>query len=294
MAGYTQKLSWSQTVRKNQPKVEDRTWRRETAYCKCSLSNGNVSSYDSLEIFVHCAHEMGKIECTLNFEKDDWTPQKFGRLIAIVSQAACPNMDESIREFHQLIRNNGLWANWIDAVSDYPHFKDLLIDELAQVIENLSPKYLKDITIEHLLEIFKREGDQPVPGKKRKLKRQIQKWLEVQDASILNEHYEEINQLKWLVLQVVEDKDKETKEREHKRRINHSSNSNWRNVRTLSPSLSPSSSSSSGASTASGGSGYSSPGCRPATPVNWKYGQNSIAQDLYNDRTNDRNQAYGA
>merc|ERR1712184_136123 len=108
-----------------------------------------------------------------------WTPELFGEMIGKISSAGCVKLDGAVRDFHQAIRNNGLWCKWIDEVSDFPRFKALLLDELAHVLENLSPRYLKDVKIEHLLKIFEAKTS-TIHGKKRKLKRQITKWIETQ------------------------------------------------------------------------------------------------------------------
>ena len=56
-------------------------------------------------------------------------------------------MEQSLRVFHQAIRNNGLWTHWIEASASFPKYEAMLLEELAAVIENLSPKYLKDIKV---------------------------------------------------------------------------------------------------------------------------------------------------
>merc|ERR1711881_309428 len=66
--------------------------------------------------------------------------------------------------------------------------------------------------IEHLLKIFEAKTS-TIHGKKRKLKRQITKWIETQSEDVLNEKYEEVNTLKWLLQRVIEQKDKEQEER---------------------------------------------------------------------------------
>jgi hypothetical protein len=112
--------------------------------------------------------------------------------------------------------NNLFLQNWIEEVEAYPRFEDLLLNELAQVLENLSPKYLKDIKIEHLLKIFDPNcGDRAscIQGKKRKLKRQVQKWIETQPDEVLDEYWELVTALKWKLMQVIDIKDKEMEER---------------------------------------------------------------------------------
>ena len=111
---------------------------------------------------------------------------------------------------------NLFFQNWIEEVEAYPRFEDLLLNELAQVLENLSPKYLKDIKIEHLLKIFDPNcGDRAscIQGKKRKLKRQVQKWIETQPDEVLDEYWELVTALKWKLMQVIDIKDKEMEER---------------------------------------------------------------------------------
>merc|ERR1719228_484739 len=137
-------------------------------------------------------------------------------MIGMISDAHCAKLDGAVREFHQQIRNNGLWQYWIDGVQQYPHFENLLLDELAHVLENLSPRYLKDVKIEHLLKIFGPTDEaktSTIHGKKRKLKRQITKWIETQPEDVLDDHWEAINVLKWRLQCVIDQKDKEQEER---------------------------------------------------------------------------------
>jgi len=230
--------SWNSLMRRtNSPSIADsiRTWRPATSRCHCKLSvrPQPVNNMDVIDIptVVHYAHQYGdfaKAHDDFEAVKDLWTPQMFGQVLNLIQEANCMNMDMALRTFHQAIRNNGLWTNWIESASSYPRFEAILLEELAAVIENLSPKYLKDIKIDHLLKIFpSSDGKQDVQlhGKKRKLKRQVLKWCETQSEDILDMEWEKINALKWRLQSVIDHKDKEMEERQ-KQKLSYQHN--WR------------------------------------------------------------------
>jgi len=177
--------------------------------------------------YAHQLDSFQKAHADFDAVKDAWTPELFGQMIGMIADAQCTKLDCAVREFHQAIRNNGLWQYWIDEVKCYPRFEALLLDELAHVLENLSPRYLKDVKIEHLLKIFgpSEELKSTIHGKKRKLKRQITKWIETQSDDVLDIHWEEVNILKWRLQCVIDQKDKEQEERS---RNKASYNYNWR------------------------------------------------------------------
>jgi hypothetical protein len=222
--------SWSSIARKNN---EMPSWRPESSRCECSLTIQPptpefkptvtpaelVASEEFIRSILYYAHQLESFQrAHSNFEelKEYWTPEVFGKMVNIIDMAGCTRLDGALRDFHQSIRNNGLWKNWIEEVEAYPRFEDLLLNELAQVLENLSPKYLKDIKIEHLLKIFDPNcGDRAscIQGKKRKLKRQVQKWIETQPDEVLDEYWELVTALKWKLMQVIDIKDKEMEER---------------------------------------------------------------------------------
>ena len=210
-------------------------WQHDSAGCNCILSLrkdtlGYCEDAIDLDMILYYAHQLDDFEqAHHDFEavKDLWTPTLFGKMVGMIDQARCCKLDNAVREFHQAIRNNGLWKCWIEAVQEYPRFKNLMIQELSTVLENLSPKYLKDVKIEHLLLIFgPLEGAGAIiHGKKRKLKRQIQKWIETQPDDVLDVHWTEINILKWRLQQVIDQKDKEQEERS---RSKNAYQYNWR------------------------------------------------------------------
>jgi len=238
--------SWSSIARKNSNMIDTQNWRPESSRCTCPLSIrpesiDETKSEIDLDRVLFYAHQLDNFQKAHgNFEavKDSWTPELFGQMIGMIDQSGCTKLDGAVRDFHQAIRNNGLWQCWIDEVKDYPRFETLLLDELAHVLENLSPRYLKDVKIEHLNKIFGTSADDQMPnqihGKKRKLKRQITKWVETQTDEVLNEHWEEVNNLKWRLQCVIEQKDKEQEERS---RNKAAYNYNWRSKapRTTSP-----------------------------------------------------------
>jgi hypothetical protein len=233
------KKSWNSLMRRtNSPSIADsiRTWRPATSRCHCKLSirpmsSAGVSDPIDIPTVVHYAHQYGdfaKAHDDFEAVKDLWTPQMFGQVLNLIQEANCMNMDMALRTFHQAIRNNGLWTNWIESASSYPRFEAILLEELAAVIENLSPKYLKDIKIDHLLKIFpSSDGKQDVQlhGKKRKLKRQVLKWCETQSEDVLDLEWEKINALKWRLQSVIDHKDKEMEERQ-KQKLSYQHN--WR------------------------------------------------------------------
>jgi len=235
------KKPWNSLIRRtNSPSIADsiRTWRPATSRCHCKLSARPVPNpVDIMGVpidiptVVHYAHQYGdfaKAHDDFEAVKDLWTPQMFGQVLNLIQEASCLNMDMALRTFHQAIRNNGLWTNWIESASSYPRFEAILLEELAAVIENLSPKYLKDIKIDHLLKIFpSSDGKQDVQlhGKKRKLKRQVLKWCETQSEDILDLEWEKINALKWRLQSVIDHKDKEMEERQ-KQKLSYQHN--WR------------------------------------------------------------------
>jgi hypothetical protein len=214
--------SWSSIARKNTQNLIDSDWRPASARCQCPLSvrpafssdidESSAIDLDRVLFYAHKYDSFPKAHADFDAVKDQWTPELFGAMIGRIDSARCTKLDHAVREFHQQIRNNGLWQCWIDQVCDFPHFENLLLDELAHVLENLSPRYLKDVKIEHLLKIFEAKTS-TIHGKKRKLKRQITKWIETQSEDVLNEKYEEVNTLKWLLQRVIEQKDKEQEER---------------------------------------------------------------------------------
>lgn len=236
------KKTWNSLMRRtNSPSIADsiRTWRPATSRCQCKLSvrptptqpsRGQPHDID-IPTVVHYAHQYGdfaKAHDDFESVKDLWTPQMFGQVLNLIQEATCLNMDMALRTFHQAIRNNGLWTNWIESASSYPRFEAILLEELAAVIENLSPKYLKDIKIDHLLKIFpSSDGKQDVQlhGKKRKLKRQVLKWCETQSEDILDTEWPKINALKWRLQSVIDHKDKEMEERQ-KQKLSYQHN--WR------------------------------------------------------------------
>jgi len=233
------KKSWNSLMRRtNSPSIADsiRTWRPATSRCHCKLSirpmsSAGVSDPIDIPTVVHYAHQYGdfaKAHDDFEAVKDLWTPSMFGQVLNLIQEANCMNMDMALRTFHQAIRNNGLWTNWIESASSYPRFEAILLEELAAVIENLSPKYLKDIKIDHLLKIFpSSDGKQDVQlhGKKRKLKRQVLKWCETQSEDVLDLEWEKINALKWRLQSVIDHKDKEMEERQ-KQKLSYQHN--WR------------------------------------------------------------------
>jgi len=234
------KKSWNSLMRRtNSPSIADsiRTWRPATSRCHCKLSvrpqpmSMDMNNSIDIPTVVHYAHQYGdfaKAHDDFEAVKDLWTPKMFGQVLNLIQEANCMNMDMALRTFHQAIRNNGLWTNWIESASSYPRFEAILLEELAAVIENLSPKYLKDIKIDHLLKIFpSSDGKQDVQlhGKKRKLKRQVLKWCETQSEDILDMEWEKINALKWRLQSVIDHKDKEMEERQ-KQKLSYQHN--WR------------------------------------------------------------------
>lgn len=238
--------SWSSIARKNSNMIDTQNWRSETSRCTCPLSIRPDSTDEdfksiNLDRVVFYAHQLDSFQKAHgNFDavKDLWTPELFGQMIGMINDAGCTKLDGAVRDFHQAIRNNGLWQCWIDQVERYPRFEALLLDELAHVLENLSPRYLKDVKIEHLEKIFGTSADEQFPnqihGKKRKLKRQITKWIETQSDEVLDENWEKINNLKWRLQCVIDQKDKEQEERS---RNKAAYNYNWRSKapRTTSP-----------------------------------------------------------
>jgi hypothetical protein len=238
--------SWSSIARKNSNMIDTQNWRSETSRCTCPLSIRPESTDEdfksiNLDRVVFYAHQLDSFQKAHgNFDavKDLWTPELFGQMIGMINDAGCTKLDGAVRDFHQAIRNNGLWQCWIDQVERYPRFEALLLDELAHVLENLSPRYLKDVKIEHLEKIFGTSADEQFPnqihGKKRKLKRQITKWIETQSDEVLDENWKKINNLKWRLQCVIDQKDKEQEERS---RNKAAYNYNWRSKapRTTSP-----------------------------------------------------------
>lgn len=235
---------WSNVVtngrRTQSPTISDsfkaQSWRTATSRCQCALSIPPMAPLVPIEgldiaVIVHYAHKLGDFARAHNdFEqsKEEWTPQMFGRVLQLISDAKCMAMDAPLRTFHQAIRNNGLWADWIGSASPYPHFEKILLQELGEVIENLSPKYLKDIKIDHLLKIFPAHGEcgeVELRGKKRKLKRQVLKWCETQSEEILNREWSKINVLKWRLQEVIDKKDLEMEQRMKEKQSFHN---NWR------------------------------------------------------------------
>lgn len=239
--------SWSSVARKN-TLIDVANWRTQSSRCNCALSmrpdmdTMNETMEMDLPTLVFYAHQYGSFQrAHHDFEtvKDLWTPELFGEMIAIIAEANCTQLDAAVREFHQQIRNNGLWQAWIDGVKEYPRFEALLLDELAHVLENLSPRYLKDVKLEHLLKIFspsEMHKQTTIHGKKRKLKRQITKWIETQSDEVLNDSWESVNQLKWRLQCVIDQKDREQEERT---RNKTAFQYNWRqksiSPRTVSP-----------------------------------------------------------
>jgi len=242
--------TWSSIARKNSTLIDTQNWRPETSRCTCPLSarpeqTNNIIDLDTILFYAHQLDSFEKAHGNFDAVKETWTPELFGEMIGKISSAGCVKLDGAVRDFHQAIRNNGLWCKWIDEVSDFPRFKALLLDELAHVLENLSPRYLKDVKLEHLLEIFRAsdKGDMPnIHGKKRKLKRQITKWIETQPDDLLDFEWEGVSELKWLLQIVIDQKDKEQEERS---RNKASYNYNWRSKPARTGSASPTSSSSS-------------------------------------------------
>lgn len=236
---------WSNVARRtNSPSIADsfKNWRPNSSRCNCSLSIRPMPPLEPIKgtldiaTILHYAHQYGdfaKAHDDFERSKDEWTPAMFGKVLQLIHDAKCTAMDTPLRAFHQAIRNNGLWTYWIQAAAPYPRFEAILLEELAAVIENLSPKYLKDIRIEHLLKIFPAaDGRQDVHlhGKKRKLKRQVLKWCETQTEEVLNTEWANINTLKWRLQSVIDTKDREMEERlrqkasyQHNWRSNNSS-----------------------------------------------------------------------
>lgn len=222
--GNSSNALWSSIARKNTI-IDNQNWRTETFRCTCPLSRqpefrGDCDPSDPVDLrrILFYAHKMDSFEnAHADFEavKDSWTPKLFGKMIGMIAEAQCTKLDSAVRQFHQSIRNNGLWQCWIDEVTEYPHFEALLLDELAHVLENLSPRYLKDVKIGHLLKIFgtSEEIKSTIHGKKRKLKRQITKWIETQPPAVLDANWEAVNALKWRLQRVIDQKDKEQEER---------------------------------------------------------------------------------
>jgi len=235
---------WASVARRsdgrNSPSIADslKNWRTPTAQCNCSLSIRPMPPLKPIKgtldipTILHYAHQYGDFaRAHDDFErsKDEWTPAMFGKVLQLIHDAKCIAMDTPLRAFHQAIRNNGLWTYWIQAAAPYPRFEAILLEELAAVIENLSPKYLKDIRIEHLLKIFPAaDGRQDVHlhGKKRKLKRQVLKWCETQTEEVLNNEWANINTLKWRLQSVIDTKDREMEERQRMKSQNY--HHNWR------------------------------------------------------------------
>jgi hypothetical protein len=197
--------------------------------CNCKLAHHKVVAgihpeREAIGSFVFHAHRVSSFLEAMKFEtvlrKEKWDVDRFATLVDCIHAAGCRRMDDELRKFHREIRNNGLWHNWISSVARHEHFRLIMLDELANVMENLSPRFIKDLSIHNLLDIFGNEGVH-VYGKKRKLKRQVTKWCEVQDTETLDLYYGEINKLKWLMLQVIEEKDRENKMREQTKRNNY-------------------------------------------------------------------------
>ena len=212
------------------------SWRSSTSRCTCALSIQPLPPLEpitglDIPVIVHYAHKLGHFDRAHDdFEKskEEWTPAMFGKVLQLIHDAKCTAMDQALRVFHQAIRNNGLWADWIGVAAPFPHFEKILLQELGEVIENLSPKYLKDIKIDHLLKIFpsnESSCDIELRGKKRKLKRQVLKWCETQPEEILNREWMAINMLKWRLQAVIDKKDQEMEQRMKEKQSFHS---NWR------------------------------------------------------------------
>jgi len=251
----TSKLShhskWSNIARTKSPTISDSikstNWRSSTSRCNCAL---NILPMPPLEpvigldipVIVHYAHKLGQFDRAHDdFEKakEEWTPAMFGKVLQLIHDAKCTAMDQPLRVFHQAIRNNGLWADWIGAAAPFPHFEKILLQELGEVIENLSPKYLKDIKIDHLLKIFPSNESSceiELRGKKRKLKRQVLKWCETQPEEVLNAEWPQINMLKWRLQAVIDKKDQEMEQRMKEKQSFHS---NWRSNSTSPVSFTP-------------------------------------------------------
>lgn len=280
-----QQSSWSSIARKNTHLIDSQSWRPESSRCTCALSirpdfktdSDDVNCID-LERVLFYAHQLDSFEkAHADFElvKDLWTPALFGTMIGMISDAHCAKLDGAVREFHQQIRNNGLWQYWIDGVQQYPHFENLLLDELAHVLENLSPRYLKDVKIEHLLKIFGPTDEaktSTIHGKKRKLKRQITKWIETQPEDVLDDHWEAINVLKWRLQCVIDQKDKEQEERT---RNKNAYQYNWRQKNHMGGSSG--SSSASNSSRTSSPQSFSNKECWPELRKAFESGANGIS-----------------
>jgi hypothetical protein len=242
MQNYENK-KWSSLVRhSNSPSIADsinsKNWRPSTFNCNCNLSIRPIPTRDgSIDIptVVHYAHQYGdfaKAHDDFESVKEQWTPNMFAEVLEMISEAGCNSMEHPLRIFHQAIRNNGLWTHWIESSIQFPKYEAMLLEELAAVIENLSPKYLKDIKIEHLLKIFPSsdgKNDVQLHGKKRKLKRQVLKWCETQTEEVLNAEWENINTLKWRLQSVIDHKDREMAERLHQKQCYQN---NWRSPPT--------------------------------------------------------------
>lgn len=239
---------WSSLVsnrRANSPSIADsiKNWRPTTFNCSCKLSIRPVLTSDrpvehggiDIPTVVHYAHQYGdfaKAHEDFDAVKEHWTPSMFAVVLKLITDSGCHSMEQSLRVFHQAIRNNGLWTHWIEASASFPKYEAMLLEELAAVIENLSPKYLKDIKIEHLLKIFPSSDgkhDVQLHGKKRKLKRQVLKWCETQTEEVLNAEWENINTLKWRLQSVIDHKDREMAERLHQKQCYQN---NWRSPPT--------------------------------------------------------------
>jgi len=243
---------WSNVVNQNgrrtqSPTISDsfkaQSWRTSTSRCQCALSIPPMPPLEPIKgldiaVVVHYAHKLGdfaRAHDDFELAKEEWTPAMFARVLQLISDAKCTAMDAPLRVFHQAIRNNGLWAAWIGSAASYPRFEKILLQELGEVIENLSPKYLKDIKIDHLLKIFPAHGENgevELRGKKRKLKRQVLKWCETQPEDILNAEWSKINVLKWRLQEVIDKKDLEMEQRMKEKQSFHN---NWRHSNNSSP-----------------------------------------------------------
>ena len=71
-----------------------------------------VSSEEFIRSVLYYAHQLESFQrAHSNFEelKEYWTPEVFGKMVKIIDLAGCTKLDNALRDFHQSIRNNGLW-----------------------------------------------------------------------------------------------------------------------------------------------------------------------------------------
>lgn len=102
------------------------SWRPESSRCECSLTIQPptpefkpsvtpaelVASEEFIRSILYYAHQLESFQrAHSNFEelKEYWTPQVFGKMVNIIDMAGCTRLDGALRDFHQSIRNNGLW-----------------------------------------------------------------------------------------------------------------------------------------------------------------------------------------